>query len=185
MITLYGRRQTGITLADAIVACQQYFNDAVGLLYSPESCLLAKVEGIEIKDSSGTALNLGRVFEARIFNPNYELRWLNRQSGQGTAVLLSEQKMTGNLTERIDDLQAIDTQEQTYLLWGEGYSANVQPGWSQLATSRLGKLDVPFPGVNQSKQRIKLITKEYFRCMDELYSNVIVAEERLICFDKL
>jgi len=77
-------------------------------------------------------------------------------------------------------VQAIETQEQTYLLWGEGLVANnLTSGWSRLATSRLGKLDVPIAGVSQSKQRIKLTAKEYFRRMDELYGNVIVAEERL------
>jgi CRISPR-associated protein (TIGR03984 family) len=184
MITLYGRRQEEITLVDVIADCQQCFGDAVGLFYSPESCSLSRVEGSNVTDSSGQVVRLDRVFEARIFNADYELRWLNQTGGQGTAVLLSEQAITDYLTEAVD-LEAIDTQEQTYLLWGEGYSANLQPSWSRLATSRLGKLDVPIAGVSKPKQRIKLTAKEYFHCMDELYGNVIVAEERLTGLQKV
>lgn len=185
MTTLYGRRQEEITLVDAIADCQQCFGDAVGLFYSPESCSLSRVEGSNVTDSSGQVVRLDRVFEARIFNTDYELRWLNQKGGEGIAVLLSEHSIENYLTEKVDDLQAIDTQEQTYLLWGEGYSANLQPSWSRLATSRLGKLDVPIAGVNQSKQRIKLTAREYFRRMDELYGNVIVAEERLTGLQKV
>lgn len=178
MTTLYGRRQDNTTLAEAIAACQQYFSDAVGLFYSPESCFLGKVEGIGVTDSSGNNISLERVFEARVFNTDYELRWLNRQSGEGIAVLLSEQVIIASLGGSVD-LDAIDTQEQTYLLWGEGHSANLQPGWSRLATSRLGKLDVPIVGASKQGQRIKLKAKEYFQVLDDLYGNVIIAEERL------
>lgn len=179
MIDLHGRRQETITLVEAIAACEPCFGDAVGLFYSPESCFLSQVKGTAITDSDGQPSNLDRVFEARIFNPGYELRWLNQQSGQGTAVLLSEQAIADYLTASVD-LVAIDTQDQTYLLWGEGYSANLQAGWSRLATSRLGKLDVPIAGVNQQRQRVKLKAKEYFQVLDNLYGNVIVAEERLM-----
>jgi CRISPR-associated protein (TIGR03984 family) len=180
MITLHGRRAENIMLFEAIADCQPCFGDAVGLFYSPESCFLSQIQEAEVKDSSGQSVRLDRIFEARIFNANYELRWLNQQGGKGIAVLLSEQEITNYLTEEIENLQAIDTQEQTYLLWGEGYSANLQPGWSRLATSRLGKLDVPIAGANRQGQRIKLKAKEYFQVLDDLYSNVIVAEERLM-----
>jgi CRISPR-associated protein (TIGR03984 family) len=179
MTTLYGRRQEKITLDAAIAACQQCFKEAVGLFYSPERCFLSQVKGTAVTDSSGQPSKLNRVFEARIFNANYELRWLNQTGGEGIAVLLSEHPIENYLIEKVD-VQAIETQEQTYLLWGEGLVANnLTSGWSRLATSRLGKLDVPIAGVSQSKQRIKLTAKEYFRRMDELYGNVIVAEERL------
>jgi hypothetical protein len=39
--------------------------------------------------------------------------------------------------------------------------------------------------VNQSQQRVKLIAKEYFHCLDDLYGNVIVAEERLMSLQKV
>jgi CRISPR-associated protein (TIGR03984 family) len=185
MITLHGRRQKEITLGQAIAVYQQCCSEAVGLFYSPESCCLGKVTRADVEDSEGNTVKLDRVFEARIFNAHYELRWLNQEGGEGIAVLLSEQKITDYLADSIDPLQAIDTQDQTYLLWGEGYSANLQEGWSRLATSRLGKLDVPIAGVKQSKQRIKLTAREYFQRMDELYGNVIVAEERLTGLQKV
>jgi CRISPR-associated protein (TIGR03984 family) len=185
MTTLHGLRQEEITLVDAISACQPCFGNAVGLFYSPERCFLTQIQATNITGSSGETINLDRVFEARIFNADYELRWLNQTGGQGTAVLLSEQAIANYLAKSVDHLEAIDTQDQTYLLWGEGYSANLASGWSRLATSRLGKLDVPISGVNQSKQRIKLTAREYFRRMDELYGNVILAEERLTGLQKV
>jgi len=90
MTTLYGRRQEKITLDAAIAACQQCFKEAVGLFYSPERCFLSQVKGTAVTDSSGQPSKLNRVFEARIFNANYELRWLNQTGGEGIAVLLSE-----------------------------------------------------------------------------------------------
>jgi CRISPR-associated protein (TIGR03984 family) len=180
MTTLYGRRQENITLVQAIADCHKCLNDSVGLLYSPESCLLSQVKGTHVAGSDGKEIHLDRVFEARIFNSHYELRWLNQQGGKGIAVLLSEQEIKDFWTGEIESLQAIDIQDQTYLLWGEGYSASLKSGWSRLATSRLGKLDVPIDGVDQSKQRVKLIAKEYFQRLDHLHGNVVVAEERLV-----
>lgn len=185
MTILYGQRQEDITLTEAIAACQDCFSDAVGLFYSPESCFLGQVQGITVTDSSRQPINLNRVFETRIFNADYELRWLNQQGGQGIAVLLSEKTSEKYLTEAVENLQAIDTLEQTYLLWGESYNTSLEEGWSRLATSRLGNLDVPIAGVNKQGQRIKLTAKEYFRQMDELYGNVIVAEERLTGLQKV
>jgi CRISPR-associated protein (TIGR03984 family) len=185
--TLHARSQNDMKLVDAIVTCQECFSDGVGLFYSPESCFLGKVVKAGITDSNGKPINLDRVFEARIFNADYELRWLNDRGGKGTAVLLSEKEIKTYLADFVESVKAIDTEQQTYLLWGEGFSSSqpLQKDWSRLATSRLGKLDVPIEGVNQQKQRVKLIAKEYFQCMDELYGNVVVAEERLIGFQKI
>ncbi len=182
MITLYGRRQEKMTLAAAIAACEPCFDDAIGLFYSPESCVLSQIQATAVTGSDGQPTHLDRVFEARIFNADYELRWLNQHSGEGIAVLLSEHPIETYLTDMVDDLPAIDTQEQIYLLWGEGYRASLVNGWSRLATSRLGKLDVPIAGASQQGQRIKLKAKEYFQVLDDLYGNVIVAEERLMGF---
>jgi CRISPR-associated protein (TIGR03984 family) len=183
--TLQGRSQSNLTLMEAIANCQACFSEATGLFYSPEACFLATVRGTSVVDAQGAEVNLGRVFEARIFNVEYELRWLNEFGGHGTAVLLSEQDIAPCLADELPVLEAIDTQDQQYLLWGEGYRANLQPGWSRLATSRLGKLDVPIAGVNHSKQRVQLVVKEYFRRMDELYGNVMMAEERLCQLQQL
>jgi CRISPR-associated protein (TIGR03984 family) len=179
MTTLQGRTQKDISLRDAIENCQDCFGTAVGLFYSPESCFLGQVTGTTVTNSKNSIVDLNRVFEARIFNADYELRWLNDRGGQGTAVLLSEQSIDRYLETSIPAITPIDIQSQTYLLWGEGLSANLEPGWSRLATSRLGKLDVPIAGVTQQGQRVKLKAIEYFQCLDDLYGNVVVAEERL------
>lgn len=180
MRTLQGRSQKEISLVDAIGNCQDCFGTAIGLFYSPELCSLLQVTGTEVKDSKNSIVNLDRVFEARIFNEHYELRWLNDRGGQGTAVLLSEEPITSYLKTNIPAITAIDTQKQTYLLWGEGFPAkDLEVGWSRLATSRLGELDVPITGVTQKGQRVRLKAIEYFHCLDELYGNVVVVEERL------
>ncbi len=183
MTTLQGRSQKEISLVDAIESCKDCFGTAVGLFYSPESCSLLQVMGTEVRDSRNSIVNLDRVFEARVFNEHYELRWLNDRGGQGTAVLLSEQSIASYLETDIPAITPIETQKQTYLLWGEGFPAkNLEAGWSRLATSRLGKLDVPIAGVTQQGQRVRLKAIEYFQCLDELYGNVVVAEERLTGF---
>jgi CRISPR-associated protein (TIGR03984 family) len=181
MTTLYGRREEKMTLVEAIAACQPCFGTAVGLFYSPESCFFSQIKGIGVTESSGQPCTLDRVFEARIFNADYELRWLNQEGGEGIAVLLSEFEIGNYLTEKVDDLQAIDTQEQTYLLWGKGGAVdNLASGWIRLATSRIGKLDVPISGAKRQDQQVRLKAKEYFQVLDDLYGNVIVADERLI-----
>jgi CRISPR-associated protein (TIGR03984 family) len=179
MTILYGRSQQEMTLQEAIAACHPCFASAVGLFYSPEACGLARVTGSRVTDSEDREMLLNAVFEARIFNADYELRWLNQRGGQGTAVLLSERAIADYLTDPIEELDAIATQDQTYLLWGEGLSAELAAGWSRLATSRLGKLDVPIGGVSQQGQRVQLKAIEYFQRLDHLYGNVVVAEERL------
>jgi CRISPR-associated protein (TIGR03984 family) len=181
MTTLYGCSQSDISLQSAIENCQGCFGSAVGLFYSPESCALGQVASTQVTDSRDALVNLDRVFEARIFNADYELRWLNDRSGLGTAVLLSETPID-NLAIDLNPISAIETQPQTYLLWGEGLPASLASGWSRLATSRLGKLDVPIAGVNQKGQRVRLKAIEYFQCLDDLYGNVVVAEERLTGF---
>jgi CRISPR-associated protein (TIGR03984 family) len=171
---LFWQNHTAVTLTEILQRHATAFQDAVGLFYSPGGCCLAKVSGQSIDHP--TAVDLQTIFEARIFNPNYELRWLNQNSGQGDAVLLSEQRLE---EATHDAMEAIATLDQTYILWGEGMTSPQLPsGWSRLATARIGKLDIPLAGV-ATKQRVQLKVKEYLTVSDE-HGNVGVGEERLL-----
>jgi CRISPR-associated protein (TIGR03984 family) len=120
------------------------------------------------------------VFEARLFNENCELRWLNRLAGEGDAALISkveQQSLTG--LEAMAP-KACERLSQQYLLWGE--KARSQPkaeSWRRLADARIGKLDIPLAEDFAQEQRVYLKTCEYLAVVDD-YGNVAVVEERLV-----
>lgn len=202
---LFGRVADGLTLKEAIEACLPALEsqETIALLYSASKCRLARMKNRQLCDEHHQAIELNDVFEARIFNPQSELRWLNEQGGFGRAVLLSAETIPEpcrkKLTENVS-LSALHTLEQTYLLWGEGIdqtNVSLAPGWSRLTTARIGKLDVPVTGVKE-KSRVHLKALEYLAEYDGhgnlvqvgdqteeeyLHGNVAVVEERLLCLE--
>jgi CRISPR-associated protein (TIGR03984 family) len=173
--TLYAQAFEDISLEDAIAQSQSYFSHVltIGLFYSPNQCCFGQWNTNAFYQSNQQHLNLSLVFEARIFNSDYELRWLNRANRIGQAVLLSESILPDD-----SPLSAIDTRQNTYYLWGEGVSSNNLSGWSILATARIGKLEVPLSGL-QNNEKARLVTREYFQVCDD-YGNVAIAEERIL-----
>lgn len=184
MKPLYGRANKQMTLPAALTACLSVLaiKKAVALLYTPQHCELAVLENGVLCQSDGEAVDLTKVFEARVFNEDAELRWLNEQDGIGRAVLLSDKELTVDQLDKDASLSVLDEQlEQTYLLWGEGIDpkkAGLPAAWSRLTTARIGKLDVPVSGVGKS-ERVQLRVKEYLAVCD-LHGNVAVVEERLL-----
>lgn len=178
---LYSRAANKITLFDGLKNCAGCFSDAVGLFYSPESCKFGKVQGDKITDETGKDLDLNRVFEARIFNQQSELRWLNRSNGTGRAILLSQTDIHQYLTKDIPEIQAIDIIDSQYLLWGEGTGGN-DDTWSCISAARTGKLSVPIGKIARN-DRVKLRFREYLGVCDE-HGNVAVVEERLMGLSK-
>lgn len=178
-MTLYGRTNLSTTLADALQACSHPLAGAIALLYSPTACQFAKlqVDG-HLVDSDDSSINLSTVFEARVFNPDYELRWLNNSHGQGTAVLLSENLITDYLESNLETLEPLSTHPQQYLIWGKRTDRSASAGWSILAAARIGKLPVPISGITTEAQRAYLKACEYLVTGE--YGNVSVVEERLI-----
>lgn len=177
--------QENISLENAIKQQKSNLKNAIGLFYSPNWCKFGKLENDgTVKESKENLvlddLDLDSVFEARIFNEECELRWLNFSGGFGKAVLLSENPEKANAFREKNEppLNFLETLKQTYLLWGEGTGRKIGDGWSRLATARIGKLDVPIEGV-KSNQRVQLMSKEYFGEVDDC-GNVAVIEERLI-----
>lgn len=190
--TLYGRTsKSNISLLGALGKCKGTLADSVAILYSPSFCKFAKFENGKLMDEKLQDLDISTVFEARVFNPHAELRWLNVSNGQGRAVLISEENISQYLDDEIEDLTTVDDGiiEQTYLLWGKGVvrSPSTSPDWSRLSAARIGGLDVPIAGI-QTKQQVKLIAREYIGlCEGDAgeYGNVAVLEERLIKLEPL
>lgn len=184
MTTLYGRTsKENISLEEALKQCAIFLEDSVALVYAPSFCKFAKFEngGLSLVDDR----SLSTVFEARVFNQNVELRWLNISNGLGRAVLISDIELTRVFTdeENVSLTEILDIIPQQYLLWGKGVvrSPSLPQGWSRLAAARIGALDVPITGI-KPKQQVQLVAKEYIRfCEGDAgeYGNVAVVEERL------
>lgn len=169
-----------VLLKDAISNCQSALVSAVSLLYSPQSCVLARLnaDGL-IVDVHDRKVDLTRIFEARLFNEQCELRWLNRLEGYGDAVLITESEQDLKAFEEIDQ-QSCEPLEQQYLLWGEPAKNQPEhPDWQRLAEARIGKLDIPLSKSLEPNQRVFLKSREYlFQTVH--YGNIAVIEERLV-----
>ena len=178
MTQLHVRKTESICLKDAIEKCGGMFNSGgVAILYSPDKCQLAKVgpDG-QVSGPDNKTINIDLVFEARIFAPDVELRWLNESDGIGSAVLISE-KVISTVFDKNNDIEKIDTMPNQYLLWGEADEKQPNQGWTRLSEARIGPIDVPVTGIPPHGHVI-LKTVEYVKEVDN-HGNVAVVEERL------
>ena len=172
-----------LSLMEAIAQCSKVLKGAIALLYSPQSCQLLQLTNQKFQYPDGKekdAHELSDIFEARIFNEQCELRWLNHSYGQGKAVLLSESEQS------IQDFIALDPiscecRNQEYLLWGQ--KAKNQPnqeGWQILSEARIGKLNIPLSETIKEDERVYLQSCEYLSNKFDQYGNYSVIEERLV-----
>ncbi len=151
----------------------------IALLSSPDAYTVATVGGDGVctapnGERQGGEVDLGRVYEARAFTPDVELRWVRRgDSGQG--VLLGEQVTGGNLWT---DLQTTDLR---YLLWGEVVDGDNPAGWVSLSAARIGTLRVP--AVPPRGRRLRLRAREYI-AVEPDHGNSYVLDERLIAIEE-
>lgn len=156
-------------------------NRATAILYSPRQCELATFANGALQDSDGKPVDTSSVFEARVFNDTAELRWVNDPSPEQChrAVILTDKDLATKLDGWHQHKQegVIETLAQTYLLWGEGTGRQVNPGWSELATARIGGLRVPLGNVGKN-QRVLLHSVEYIVEAD--HGNAVVFDERLV-----
>jgi len=183
-VTLYSYQAKEITLDAAISASQNHLKDAIALLYSPQKCQLAKFkEDSKLYDAYDRVIKLQYtsidIFEARIFNKQGELRWLNRAKGTGDAAFISESEVILQ-SFRLLETQAVEALKQQYLLWGEkAKNPSVKQGWQRLASARIGKLDVPLSTPLKEKDRVFLNSIEYIAEVDQ-FGNCAIIEERLV-----
>lgn len=196
-VTLHGCARNDLHLAEALEICLPALEapETIALLYSPSQCVLARLKDKQLWDSRDKPIDLDDAFEARVFNEETELRWLNIEAGLGRAVLLSASPIPEacrkQLTEDVSR-PALKLLPQTYLLWGEGVkdqdpvTTGLAAGWSRLTTARIGPMNVPIivPDAVETddesrKPRVLLRVCEYLAECDE-YGNVAVVEERLL-----
>lgn len=171
------------TLSEALAACGGVFHGAFALLYAPQHCFLAKVNSSgKFENGNGKIIDVEKeaVFEARLFNQDAELRWLNKENGAGGAVVLCEdqtKKFFGVEPKAADKIYARVEPPQTYFLWGESIGPS-NNGWTKFAEARIGSFLVPVAGIaaNQ-KQRAQFTAVEYLGEYED--GNVAVTEERL------
>lgn len=181
--------QQEVMLAASLKSCGDVLQQAktYALLYAPNRCRFGLLNGNGVPcDAVGAPIDLAPVYEARIFNREAELRWLNTGAGIGRAVLLSESEQNVNGYRALVELVAIKQPlHQSYLLWGIGVERSPGEGWSRLTTARVGGIDVPIDisaslalaGPRESV-RVLLDAKEYLAETDS-YGNVVVQDERL------
>jgi len=171
----------------------------LGLFYTPKQCQFGRWDNGKISDAEGNPLVLEQVFEARLFHPTAELRWLREPStdGLGSAVYLFDNKpktqttFNGWQTQTLNDLTL---QTNQYLLWGENWEmADSTAGWSALAGVRIGQMWVPLQNLEKN-QRVCLKTLEYvgLPCHADgkltlagEYGNQVVVEERWLSLEPL
>ena len=191
------RSSTPIALADAIHVWASRLDGAIGLLYSPSECRVARFTPAAWIGVDGP-MRADDVFECRCFNADIEFRWLQNAASAdatGTAVVLSEGTVV--VPEgwvALDALTAVETIEQLYLVWGEVATTTDGEGFVTLEAARVGRLSVPYDGEAGRGERLGLRAREYV-CVevaddggpfgDESVfgaGNAFVAEERLMGF---
>jgi len=147
-----------------IEAVKDFEANSYAILYSPKKCHLALFDGAKFVDENDKEINVSNVYEARIFNPDKELRWL--ASGENitlTDVYLKNEK------------DFVDTVDQKYLLWGQS-TGKSNENWTQFAEARIGAFFVPIPNV-ADKGYAQFTAVEYLKEFED--GNVAVFEERL------
>lgn len=184
-VTLHQAFLNSVTLLEALEQYRKCFDNGVGLLYSPVKCHFGQVRGQNVTNERGEVTDLTGVFEARIFNENAEMRWLQQSSGLGKAVLLFELNDVTQVYAKEDSepFQAIYSISQQYILWGQGNARSAFNGWSYLSEARIGQMAVPISNIG-TKERVALEVKEYLQECDA-QGNIAVVEERLIGLVKI
>jgi CRISPR-associated protein (TIGR03984 family) len=183
-VTLHQASLNSVTLLEALEQYRKCFDIAVGLFYSPAKCHFGQVRGQTVAKEQGEIADLTGVFEARIFNENAEMRWLQQSAGLGKAILLFESNDVTQTYVQGDSelLQAIHSNPQEYVLWGQGNARSAFNGWSYLSEARIGQMAVPISNIGTS-ERVALRVKEYLQECDD-QGNVAVVEERLMSLTK-
>ena len=197
MCSLCAIAREDTTLQESLKACRSSLTgkETIALLYSPKDCQFARlghnngvIALLNHENEPIEASDLAQVFEARIFNENAELRWLNQSAGLGRAVFLWEESASPqapatntaiNGYDPIETLTELECLEQDYLLWGEGWTKPDQwgEGWSRLTLARIGPLAVPIKDLHQHQSAVMKV-REYLKADD--YGNLSVVEERLL-----
>jgi CRISPR-associated protein (TIGR03984 family) len=147
-------------------------------------------DGAVCRDASGHTPGLSDVFEARLFDGDMELRWLQRDpDGSGDAVVVAE--AADRVSAWVDagdlgmttraDVSYVDAWDNPYLLWGRrGPEQPDVGGWATFTSARIGSLTVPV-AVASGRGAAQLVSREYM-ALDSA-GNAYVVDERLCRFE--
>lgn len=197
-VSLVGASADDVRLAEAVelvAAAGLLTGSAVGMVWSATRFTFVAVDGGTLIGPTGPE-PLASVFEARLFSPAAEVRWLHRAAGRGRAVVLAEQaegmmNPLGGLSAPWAQLEARSVRATVgnhYLLWGEALgpttgAIGVRP-WSTLGTNRIGSLDVPVEAPEGA--RVVIAAREYVGALPagagevDVGGNAVVVDERLV-----
>lgn len=189
-LKLYGEAENDLSLKVALAKTKAsgLLKGAMGLFYSPRSCVVGRVtadgevETLQKIKSKWVSrpLDSDSVFEAKLFNEAAEFSWLNEPTSiGGRAVLVTEKAIETSMFERPMELAACDAISQSYLVWGQYDTATDQApeGWTIVSTSQIGQLAVPLES-SPPRDFVTLKAKEYLTT-DE-HGNAYVKYERLL-----
>lgn len=185
--TLFCYGNDNLTLTEALTDCEALLQNGIALLYAIEQCQFAKVVGNNLLDDRDRIIPLDDfgdryIFEARIFNSQSEVRWLNEDNGKGRSALIFDrakfQQQAPNWQDNCS-LPYLESLSQQYLLWGQSTDTVSDKGWQKLSSARIGTLTIPIEAIAKN-QRVYLQTQEYLAEIDRDNPNVAVIEERLI-----
>ena len=138
------------------------------IFYASNKCFLGLVnENGEIDVQNDKNFDINKVFEARIFNKNAELRWLKG----------FDEKIIKD-SDFSNDQELLKPIKQKYLIWGEKIKDEANPkGWTQFGTARIGTFYVPIE-IDSNKNYAQFEAIEYLMSENE-NGNVFVIDERL------
>jgi CRISPR-associated protein (TIGR03984 family) len=190
MAWLLHRARDSVTLDDALADIAPILGSpAVCLLYLPYECIVARLLPGGALEHDGVALTGDGAFEARVFSPGGELRWVHEADERGRAVTLTEEggaelsRLGAGwaATQRIGPAEPEDVR---YVLWGMAGAEGRAAGWTRMRSPRTGDLLVPldFPGGGRP---VYLHGREYLGRVTAVRSaarddgNVVVLEELL------
>ncbi len=181
------RYKSSHTLAQAIAIFTRLYGNAVGLVYGRHCRFI-------LADRSGTTTNqtgidlLDDVWEARLFNPGAELRWLQTDADAthrfGQCALIHDDPCESpELATKPLAYSALLA--QTGLFWGavdaeaSGDTASSdRKEWQCLKSGQIGTLWVPCGPIGHDHTPI-LRSQEYVSHPDE-HGNVAIIEQRLL-----
>lgn len=174
------------TLSEAAEAFAASFGAAIGLVYGATCRFIVLEADGTIGAPTGPA-DCGDAFEARLFNPTAELRWLQSELQddlrRGQAAILFDRPPERPPSFRTETrLPVSDLLSQRYLLWGQGDGSAAHRGWSALTSERIGTLAIPLGRLPAGKRAV-LTAREYLSMPDERHGNVAVIEERLLALE--
>jgi CRISPR-associated protein (TIGR03984 family) len=146
----------------------------------PQKSELAECDGSEDEKT----VELGAVFELRLFGARYEARWERTSGTKGILAICSDSEadaQSGN-ARRCENLGELAdrpafVRDHRYLLWGEPADSQPRPGRTKLTSARIGTLWAP---TGSGGGRVVLTAREYFETKE--FGNAVFAGERLTGF---